>query len=204
MDSKFVDVHLRRIFWPELQAIGFRRSGRTAWRDRPHVVQVVCVQSFNRYVADGIGATAFSFALPIGLFFPVIARNEPMSTFRGDVAKPAEWDCHARNHLGKGISQAGEWPPGPLSDRPDIWYVKPDGSNVEAVVRDARGRILEDGIPWLERFSDIREARRAFAEGPGRSLAHGLGREDFGGAVGSAARHYAVEALSTLIDGPRD
>jgi hypothetical protein len=182
VDSRFVDGHLRKLLWPELKAIGFRRSGRTAWRDRPHAVQVVCIQSFNSYVAEGVGATTFSFGVPIGVFFSVIEEVEPMSAFRGDPTKPAEWYRQLRKHLDKGISQGGEWSPRPLLDRPDIWYVKPDGSNVERVVRDARDRILDEGIPWLERFSDISEARRA---------------------LGSEGHHYAVEALSTLIDRPR-
>ena len=202
VNSKFVDAHLRRILWPELSAIGFRRSGRTAWRDRPHAVQVVSIQSFNSYVAEGVGATTSSFTVPIGVFYPVIEEFDPVPSFHGDLTRPAEWHCHARNHLGKSISQVGEWFPGSLQDRPEVWFVKPDGSNVEAVVTDARDRVLEGGIPWLERLADPREARRAFSEDPGRSLALGLGSEDYGGSLGSPARFHAIEALSTLIDDP--
>ena len=37
-----VDKALRADFWPALAGIGFnRRTGRTAWRDRPHCVQTV-------------------------------------------------------------------------------------------------------------------------------------------------------------------
>jgi hypothetical protein len=202
IDSRFVDIHLRRILWPELRTIGFRRTRRTAWRDRPHAVQVVSVQSFNAYVAEGIGATTFSFGIALGVFYPVIAEHEPIGRSRVDPTRPAEWHCHARNHLGKGLAQQGEWTPSPLADRPDVWFVRPDGSNVETVVTDARDRILSVGVPWLERLADVREARRAFAEDPGTSLAFGLGGEDYGGSLGSPARFYAVEALSTLIDDP--
>jgi Domain of unknown function (DUF4304) len=202
LDSRFVDTYLRRILWPELKAIGFRRSGRTAWRDRPHAVQVVCIQSFNSYVAEGVGATTSSFTVPIGVFYPVIAEYDPVPSFHGDPARPAEWQCHARNHLGKGISQEGEWFPSPLADRPDVWFVSPDGSNVEAVVTDARDRILFVGLPWLERLADVREARRAFAEDAGTSVAFGLGGEDYGGSLESPVRFYSIEALSTLIDDP--
>jgi hypothetical protein len=201
VDSRFVDTYLRRILWPELKAIGFRRSGRTTWRDRPHAVQVICIQSFNSYNADGIGATTFSFTVPTGVFYPVIEEFDPMPSFRGDPARPAEWYCHARNHLGKGVSQEGEWFPTPLADRPDVWFVRPDGSNVEAVVTDARDRILQEGIPWLDRLANLREARRAFETDPGGGLEHGLGGTEYGGSLGSASRHYAIEALSSLIDG---
>jgi hypothetical protein len=200
VDSRFVDTYLRRFLWSELKAIGFRRSGRTAWRDRPHAVQVVCIQSFNSYLAEGIGATTFSFTVPIGVFYPVIAEYDPVPSFHGDPARPAEWHCHARNHLGKGISQEGEWFPKPLTDRPEVWFVRPDGSNVEAVVTDARDQILSVGLPWLERLADLREARRAFAEDPGTSIAFGLGGEHYGGSLDSANRFYSIEALSTLID----
>jgi uncharacterized protein DUF4304 len=213
LDSKAVDVHLRTLLWPVLKAEGFtRRTGRTTWRDRPGVVQTVNVQSFNRYLADVIGMTTFSFGVNLGVYYEAIADVSRISAFVRDPRRPPEWHCHARKHLGKGITQPNEvrkrWRFDPLParptlgawrDRPDIWFVFPDGSNLKEVVTDARDRIVEDGLPWLERLSNLRAAHRTFLEVEETNLAPGIGSEGYGGALGSPNRREAVEALSAAL-----
>jgi hypothetical protein len=35
-------------------------------------------------------------------------------------------------------------------DRPEIWFVLADGSNLDACIADALAAIREHGLPWLE------------------------------------------------------
>jgi hypothetical protein len=216
IDSKAVDRSLRAILWPRLKSEGFdRRTGRTTWRDRPDCVQTVNIQSFNSYLAEAIGSTTFSFSVNLGVFYAVIADHSPLGSFVKDRSRPAEHHCQARYHLAKGISQPnlpstkrwfdprvarplyGSW-----QDRPDVWYVVGDGSNLDEVVTDARDRIVAIGLPWLERLSDLSEARRAFLEDPSTSHARGIVAEGFGGAIGSPDRWRAVAALSIALGDP--
>jgi hypothetical protein len=213
IDSKAVNRALREIVWADLKLIGFsRRTARTAWRDRPGAIQVVDFQSFNSYLAEAVGTTTFSFGVNIGVFYPAVAERSSIAAFIPDQTRPAEWHCHARKHLGKGIAQPNDpapqrWfdprPPQPSLgtwvDRPDIWYVLGDGSNLNLVVRDARERILEVGIPWLDRLSALREARRHFQVVESSGLAPGIGDEDYGGAIGSPNRLMIVESLSMAL-----
>ena len=213
IDSTDVNRALRALVWPELLRLGFvRRTSRTAWRDGEAVIHLVNFQSFNRYLADRIGATTFSFSLNVGVFYPEIATISGMRAFLRDPLRPPEPHCQARNHLAKGIAQPGDPPqrdrpdtdldyaaPRPWRDRPDVWLVHADGSNVEEVVIDARDRILADGIPWLERLSDLGESRRHFAEVPGSTLGPGIQGEDYGGRVGSPKRLQALGALSAAL-----
>ncbi len=74
----------------------------------------------------------------------------------------------------------GEW-----RDRPDVWYVLPDGSNLAEVVFAARDRIITDGLPWLDRLSDLREALQAFIKGEDTQLGMGIIGEFSGGTIGS-------------------
>jgi hypothetical protein len=194
VDSKVVDAELRRVLWPELKAIGFRRTGRTAWRDRPDCIEVVNVQSFNSYLADAIEATSFSFAVNLGVFYPVIAEHSVLGPYVKDAYRPAEYVCHARCHLAKGISQRPA-----AVDRPQVWYVEPDTSNLGPVVADARDRVMIDGLPWLDRLSDLVEARRAFLDDESTNVTPGRAGEDYGGAIGSPARWEAATALSIAI-----
>lgn len=216
IDSKVVDRSLRAILWTRLKGEGFdRRTGRTTWRNRPGCVQTVNVQSFNSYLAEAIGSTTFSFSVNLGVYYPVIADHSTRGSFVKDPSRPAEYHCQARYHLAKGISQPNlpstkRWfdprAPRPLlgswNDRPDVWYVTGDGSNVDEVITDARDRVVMIGLPWLERLSDLIEARRAFLEDPSTNHTRGIVAEGFGGAIGSPARLQAVGALSVALDDP--
>ena len=212
IDSDAVNRALRALVWPELLRLGFgRRTSRTAWRDREAVIHVVNFRSFNRYLADLIGATTFSFGVNVGVFYPEIANISGMSVFLRDALRPPEPHCQGRQGLAKSIAQPGDpsqrdrpdpvdyAAPRPWRDRPDVWLVLADGSNIEEVVIDARDRILADGIPWLERLSDLEEARRHFAEVPGTTLGPGIEGEAYGGKLGSPNRLRAVGALSVAL-----
>jgi Domain of unknown function (DUF4304) len=212
INSRAVDKALRDVFWRSLKDRGFeRRTGRTAWRDHPGCIQTINVQSFNRYLADRMGATTVSFAVNLGVFYPVVAQHSTAGAFDRDPTRPTEPHCQARFHLSKGLSQPGpDVPlpppavgrppdPRPWVDRPDVWYVVDDGSNVDDVVADARDRILEIGLPWLERLSDLSEARRSFREDGTTSHAPGITAESYGGALGCPARWQAIGALSIAL-----
>ena len=213
IDSKDVNRALRTVVWPALDRLGFgRRTSRTAWRDRGAVIQVVNFQSFNSYLADGMGATTFSFCVNLGVYVPEIASISGMSAFLRDPARPQEPQCQARKHLAKSIAQLDgprrrervDPSPNPVSprawvDRPDVWFVHADGSNVDDVVLDARDRILADGLPWLERLSDLGEARRHFAEVPDSRLGAGILGEQYGWTLGSPNRLQSLGALSAAL-----
>jgi len=213
IDSNAVNRALRALVWPDLDRLGFvRRTSRTAWRNGEAVTHVVNFQSFNRYLADLMSATTFSFSVNLGVFYPEIANISGMSAFLRDPGRPQESHCQARKHLAKGVAQPGDpsqgdrlnprldsAAPRDWVDRPDVWLVLADGSNVDEVVRDARDRILADGMPWLERLSDLTEARRHFAEVTGSTLGPGIVGEQYGGGLGSPNRLQFLGALSAVL-----
>lgn len=214
IDSKAVDRALRDGFWPILRERGFeRRTGRTAWRDAPQCVQTANVRSFNRYLAALMACTSFSFAINLGVYYPAVAENAGYGPFAKDPGRPAEQHCHARFHMAKGIAQPDPdptLPPPPAwdarlepkrwRDRPDVWFVAHDGSNLDEVVADAIEQVVRIGVPWLDRLSDLPEALRTFREEPNTSHAPGIVAEGYAGAPGSPARMLAIEALSRLVE----
>jgi hypothetical protein len=209
IDSREVNRALRESVWPALKPLGFsRRSERTAWRDHPTSIQVVNFQSFNSYLAQRLASTTFSFSVNLGVFYPAIAAMSSMAAFIKDRTRPVEQHCHARFHLGKGLPQPdGQVPRRPsdprvtrlAGDRPDVWFVLPDGSNLEAAVVDARDQILSVGIPWLERLSDLSEARRHFREVANSYQRPGIVAEQYGGTLGSPNRLHKIGALSAAL-----
>ena len=212
IDSRVVDRALRTAVWAAIGHQGFeRRVGRTAWRDRLSCVEVMNVQSFDRYLADQMACTPYSFSVNLGVYWPAIAALASTHRIVTDPARPREQHCQARNHLAKGIAQPDpdpSLPPPPIldprlgprrwRDRPDVWFVASDGSNLEEVVADATAQVLRVGLPWLERMSDPDEALRAFEGRRGTTHAPGIVAEDYGGALGSPARRRAAEALKGL------
>lgn len=199
-DSKDVNGGIRKVVWPALKAVGFdRRTDRTARRDGPGVIQVVNFQSFNTYLAEMLASTTFSFGVNLGVFYLSIAEVSSVSEHIKDRTRPAEYHCHARFSLDKGIAQAfpalQHW-----VDRPDVWLVLPDGSNLDLAVTDARDRIVGVGLPWLERLSDLREARRHFEAVPDSYHdQRGIIAEHDGGTLGSPSRLHSIAALSGAV-----
>ena len=212
IDSRVVNRALRQVVWAALQPLSFtRRTQRTAWRDWPDSIQVVNFQSFNSYAADVMRTTSFSFAVNLGVFYPAIAEKAAVARFIKDQSRPAESHCHARKSLAKGMSQPDELAPprsfdprssptaGRWVDRPDVWFVQPDGSNLSLVISDALARILEIGLPWLERLSDLSEARRHFREVADTYQDRGVLNEHYGGTLGSPSRLHRIGALSAAL-----
>jgi len=197
MDSKVVDRTLREQFWSRLKEQGFTsRSGRTAWRDRTTSVYTINVQSFNSYLATVLHTTTFSFSIRASVFYPAIARRSTMGRFVKDWQRPQEPHCQARSTIEKGIEQAGLGGDQAWRDRPDIWFVLADASNLAEVVADAAERTLADGLPWLDELADLGEATRRFLEVPNRFWGRGVMIEDFGGTLGSPKRLHSAGALA--------
>lgn len=212
VDAKAIDRALREELWPRLKAAGFdRRVGRTAWRDRGPAVQCVAIRSFNAHLADLMGATTFSIAVSLGVFFAAIAERSQVGRFVRDRARPKEPQCHLRRNLTKGFAQPvdhrrpiagldprvptlGEW-----KDRPDVWLILTDGSNLATCVRDATEQVTARGLPWLDRLSDPTEAIRCLLEKPDVFGDQGVLLEWYGGAVGSPGRLQRAGALAAAV-----
>jgi hypothetical protein len=209
MDSKVVDRALREYLWPRLKEAGFdRRTGRTSWRDRGDAVQCINVQSYRATLADWMGATTYSFGVNLGVLFEAIASRSAIGGFITDRSRPKEDQCHLRKFLTKGFAQpnvltrpklgiGGSRPTfGMWSDRPDVWLMLPDGSNVDDAVRDAADRVFTEGLPWLDLVAEPREAIRRFLEEPDIFAGPNAPREMYGGALGSPSRWHSIAALA--------
>jgi hypothetical protein len=81
-------------------------------------------------------------------------------------------------------------------DRPDVWLILADGSNMMMCVRDAAERIAEVGIPWLNRLSVSTEVTRCLIQEPNVYGGRGVILEMYGGALGSPDRWQKVGALA--------
>lgn len=107
----------------------------------------------NAYVAAGVGCTTYSFGGAAGVYYPALDDW-------AHVEWPRDSQLTFRGALGKTIRQPFFHPYGISdgSDRADIWYVLEDGSNLDAVVEDAVAAVLVQGVPFIDRLDDPRQA----------------------------------------------
>jgi hypothetical protein len=191
MDGAAVSRTIRSVARPILEDHGFETfTTRSAWRQRDRVIDVVNFQSFNRYNADVLGCTTFSFAINLGIYLTDVPSDYPLSIRRGE-RRPEEFHCHIRRRV---------HPPHPaLPGAEYVWSIDELGRNHEETVHAAALELLRRAIPWFIAFRDtptvlsmlLDEASTPdeYTRLPGRS--------------GSPARNIAIGYLGRALgDGP--
>jgi hypothetical protein len=182
IDLKDVNRALRRTLWPAVKACGFQfRTDRAAWRYLDDAVDLIDIQSVGSG-ADAVGCTSFSFSAYAGTL-PMFIGTGVAGSRRGTPsempkARPHYWDTQLQFGIEKTLHQP--WfepfanPPAPTTpepllvhrealkevlrrdrhDRPDIWYVLPDGSNLDEVMGDLTRAVTTQAVPLLDRMHD--------------------------------------------------
>jgi hypothetical protein len=157
ISSREVNAELRAVVWPALREQGFmERTQRVAWRDHPDSVAVVDFWSFNSYTAATMGVTTYSFQVNLGIRARCSSNGRSFVKIRDGKLRPREAECDVRRVLWKTIAQVE-------TDKPQVWFVREDGSNLREVLEDARSVLLSTGMAWIDEFSDLSRIL-AFAE----------------------------------------
>ena len=155
MDGKDVDRAVREFMRPALRDAGFDAfAGRRAWRRHDQTVDHIVVRSFNANIAHGVGCTTYSFAVEGGVFYPSLSE--------ADLDRPKEYDCTFRIAVCKSLRQPFFHPYGSAGpDRPDVWYVLADGTNLEQCAHDATQAVTTRGLAVLDRLGEPQHAYQA-------------------------------------------
>lgn len=180
IDAKDLDVALRATFWPALKARGFStRTTRVAWRYVGNHVDVVELQAVGQ-AAEAIGATPHSLSVFVAAFPPYLERRDTVPVRDGQL-RPHYWHCDPfRQSLHKTLTQPWFRPFSQsrdrrtlssirlhrealkhlvdrnVHDRPEIWYMRDDGSNIDENVRDLTRVVVSEGLDLLAGYHDPR------------------------------------------------
>ena len=175
---KDVDRGLRTTLWPALKAHGFdARTSRVAWRYTRDDVDVIQLQAVGQN-AEAVGCPPLSLSVYVAAYPHFLERNERIPVRDGRL-RPRYWDCDPFNRsLTKTIPQPWFRPFGePMSDRvlpsirlhrealrrlvnraahdrPEIWYMRTDGSNMDENLQDMMTVVLTAGLDLLEQWHD--------------------------------------------------
>jgi hypothetical protein len=146
MNSAVVNRAIRSLAWPVLKDRHFTSfTGRTGWRDRERLIDIVNFQSFNRYNADVLGCTTFSFSINLSIYLADV-RSDHHPAVRNDRLRPAEYEGHIRRRL---------LPSHPSLPRArDVWLVEEDGHNAEGTVMQAAAALTETADSWFAAFGN--------------------------------------------------
>jgi hypothetical protein len=147
MDSKDVNRKIREVIKPYLRDQGFTVfSQRNFWRFQGEDIHVINFQSFNSYLAEGLGITTYSYAVNLGLYTKRINLGYPIKQKDG-LLLPAEYQCHFRGSIKSGIEQN--------INRDDLWAVNSSGSNLEICMADTLEQIRKYQKDWFDELAEI-------------------------------------------------
>ncbi|MDQ2873637.1 MAG: hypothetical protein M3Y33_01955 [Actinomycetota bacterium] len=193
MDGRQVGAAIRQQVRPVLKAAGFGEfTDRKAWRQSDHTIDHVAFRSFNSYIAAGVGCTSFSFSVEAGVCFRCLDPG---------LRRPQAQHLTFRSVLGKNLRQPVFHPYGrqEATDRPDVWYVAPDGQNLDDVVDDAVVSLRQLGLPFIERYGDPLRAFSSLLSERAKDADFGAASVMMPGNPGSPRWHQTALAIGHLI-----
>ena len=155
MDSSVVSREIKKAIWPALKAAGFSRfTSRVAWRHNKDSVDVLEFQSFNKYNAEVLGLTTFSFSVNLGKF-PLYIPPQWAPKVKDGVQIPSEPECLFRGHLLPQVSAA--------PSQRIIWSVDADGKNLLWCIRDVLNQVPK-ALDWFSYLDSRAEVLRVLLE----------------------------------------
>jgi hypothetical protein len=148
--------HVWSVVQPRIYADGFSRiAGANAYRDHDRTIDVLSMEFFDAATHRTWGTTPHSFGLSSGVFLK-FAPNP----FGGQIPEDAQGNsqpdvtvCALRSHLLSGLPHLKTVPR-------NVWSVKDDLSDIEAVSRDVAQSVEHTGRVWFERFREVAQEIR--------------------------------------------
>jgi len=157
--SSQIDKALRKILFPALKVNGFSKVKiRNSWRYNEE-----CIWVFNLRVSHPSYTPLTSIYCFLGIYYTFLAEPNflPKIDKDGRII-PEEWRGHVRNILvlenldqtfaTKMLHYPSE------GKRKDAWFIKPDGSNIEAAIEDIKSAFLNQGMKWFNDFTNLEYA----------------------------------------------
>jgi hypothetical protein len=178
LDEKELNRAIRATLWTALNAHGFTaRTDRVAWRYEGGDIDVVQLQAVGQY-AEETGCPPLSLSVVVACY-PRYVPLDPYMPEKDGQPRPRYWHCDPfRVFLDKTLSQPWFSPFAQSRDRrmlpsfrlhrdamkrlidpavherPDIWFMRDDGSNVDENCHDVMNVVLTQGLDLLDCFHD--------------------------------------------------
>lgn len=158
--TALLNKSLRRNLSPVLRDAGWDvADARNAFYRTPVLIGVLKLRSIGARISGASGFPSPSLVVEAGMYFHECIQGKIRTNKRGDL-EPQEYECQRRlqlegdyrNEKQKSLGNEAE------QKRRDIWWIEPDGSNLEEVVKDIVVQIQRQGLPWLQQCSTYEKA----------------------------------------------
>jgi hypothetical protein len=160
--SPGINKHIRRVISPVLRNNGFSKvKTRNNWGYQEKCIWIFNIRAVGSYFSRVTGFPPMSLTAWLGVFYLFIPSRAQIKIDKDGLLLPPEYCDHMhytlRNHnydlqIRSGLENPAE------VNRDDVWWVEPDGSNVEMMVNDLAESLKTVGLPWLVDMTDLEKA----------------------------------------------
>ena len=156
IEMKDVNREIRIIVNPFLKEIGFSlHHGKNYWAFPEGEVRMACIRAVGAYFSAVTGWPSMSLVVELGVYYPHRHEGASQSHIKRDEEGrllPKDWQCDRKYTLTAGINQ--DFYKKNLSNpaerkRIDIWWIDPDGSNLEESIQDMKNSLGLRALEWF-------------------------------------------------------
>lgn len=167
--SPEINKVIRKILSPTLRENGFSKvNTRNNWGWHDHCIWVLNIQAVGNYFSEVTGWTPSSLTVCGGIYFDFIPPLEKVKTDEKGNLLPKYHECPIQflefectldqTKYIKHLDNPAE------RKRTDIWWIEPDGSNVEQVITNITDVFLKKGLDLFKKYTDLEVAFRYIEE----------------------------------------
>lgn len=160
--SPEINKVIRKSLSPILKENGFNKvNTRDNWRWIDQCIWVLKTSTVGNYFSDVSGWPPMSIHVDLGIYYVFIPSEEEIKKGTNGELLPKEYQCHLREELNCNLDQSNyiRHLDNPAErNRSDMWWVEPDGSNIEEVMDDIGKSFTEDGLNWYINNTDLETA----------------------------------------------
>jgi hypothetical protein len=158
--SSEINKVIRKLLSPTLKENGFSKvNTRNNWGWHDHSIWVLNKATVGNYFSDVTGWSPMSIHVDIGIYYDFVppeegeikvgSKSELLPKYHeGQLQKQLYCNLDQSKYIRRLNNRAEK-------ERNDIWWVQPDGSNINEVISDIRESFLSDGLEWLRKYTDV-------------------------------------------------
>ena len=161
--SSEINKMIRKNLSPVLKESGFAKvSTRHNWAWMADCIWVLEITAVGKYFSDVTEWPSMSIHVDLGIYYNFIPINEDgINVEKNGSLSPRSHQCHLQHQLLSRLDQDMYMPT--LSNaaerkRKDLWWIEPNGSNLEEVIEDVKQTFLTEGMDWFMENTDINRA----------------------------------------------
>lgn len=158
--SPEINKVIRQILSPTLKENGFDKvNTRHNWGWKDNCIWVLDITAVGKYFSDVTGWSPMSVYVELGIYYDFVPPKDGEIKIgtKGELL-PKAHQCQLQKQLYCSIKQSNytnHFDNPAEQRRNDIWWIEPDGANIEEVLNEIKQSFLSVGLVWLIKYTDL-------------------------------------------------